>query len=173
MADLTPGAALDVGCGEGADAVWLAQQGWQVDALDVSARALARAEAAAAQAGVELRLLHHGLEELPGDTAYDLVSAFYPALLRADGSVLDVLLDAVAEGGTLLAVHHAHVDRERALEHGFDPDDYLGHDDLVAALSPTEWTVEVVGEAPRTAPEGPGAHHHADLVLRASRKVIA
>ena len=41
VAALTPGRALDVGCGEGADAVWLARQGWQVTALDVSAVGLA------------------------------------------------------------------------------------------------------------------------------------
>lgn len=173
VASLTPGTALDVGCGEGADAIWLARQGWVVDAIDVSAKALARAEQGAAQEGVEVSWRHHGLEDLPTDTAYDLVSAFYPALMRADGSVIDILLDAVAEGGTLLVVHHAHVDRARALEHGFDPDDYVRHEDVLAALNPTDWTIETVGERGRTAPEGPGAHHHTDLVLRASRKVTA
>lgn len=170
---LAPGAALDVGCGEGADAIWLAQQGWEVDAIDVSATALARAQQGAAQVGVDVSWRQHGLEDLPAGTAYDLVSAFYPALIRADGSVIDTLLDAVAEGGTLLVVHHAHVDRERALEHGFDPDDYVRHEDVLAALAPTDWTIEQVGESARTAPQGPGAHHHTDLVLRASRKVTA
>ena len=170
---LTPGTALDVGCGEGADAIWLAQQGWVVDALDVSAKALARAEQGAAQERVDVTWLHHGLEDLPADTAYDLVSAFYPALMRADGSVIDTLLDVVAEGGTLLVVHHAHVDRALALEHGFDPDDYVRHEDVLAALSPTDWTIEQAGESPRTAPQGPGAHHHTDLVLRAIRKMSA
>src|SRR6187401_2080196 len=82
---LTPGTALDVGCGEGADAIWLAQQGWVVDALDVSAKALARAEQGASQERVDVTWLHHGLEDLPADTAFDLVSTFYPALMRADG----------------------------------------------------------------------------------------
>ena len=173
VASLTPGTVLDVGCGEGADAIWLAQQGWAVDAIDVSAKALARAEQGAAQEGVEVSWRHLGLEDLPCDTAYDLVSVFYPALMRADGAVIDVLLDAVAEGGTLLVVHHAHVDRARALEHGFDPDDYVRHEDVLAALGPADWTIEEVGQAPRTAPEGPGAHHHTDLVLRAGRKVTA
>ncbi|MDR7253129.1 SAM-dependent methyltransferase [Nocardioides sp. BE266] len=173
VADMTPRTALDVGCGEGADAIWLALRGWRVDALDVSGKALDRAREAAEQAGVEVRWLHHGLEDLPDESAYDLVSVFYPALLRADGSVLDVLLDAVAEGGTLLVVHHAHVDRERAREHGFDPDDYVRHEDVLAALPPTDWAVEQAGERRRTAPEGPGAHHHTDLVLRAWRKVSA
>jgi SAM-dependent methyltransferase len=170
---LTPGTALDVGCGEGADAIWLARQGWRVDAIDVSGKALDRARAAAEAAGVEVRWAHHGLEDLPEDAAYDLVSAFYPALLRGDGSVVDVLLEAVAEGGTLLVVHHAHVDRELAREHGFDPDDYVRHDDVLEALSSSDWVIERAGEAPRTAPEGPGAHHHTDLVLRARRRISA
>src|SRR5258705_2397341 len=33
---LTPGRALDVGCGEGADAIWLARRGWTVTAIDIS-----------------------------------------------------------------------------------------------------------------------------------------
>ena len=173
VATLAAGTALDVGCGEGADAIWLAQQGWAVDAIDVSAKALARAERAAAERGVEVSWRLHGLEDLPADLAYDLVSAFYPALMRADGSVVDTLLDAVAEGGTLLVVHHVHVDRERALEHGFDTDNYVRHEDVLAALSPTDWTIEQAGESARTAPQGPGAHHHTDLVLRASRKMTA
>jgi len=173
VGSMTPGTALDVGCGEGADAIWLARRGWAVDAIDVSAKALARAEQGAEQEGVDVSWRQHGLEDLPADTAYDLVSAFYPALMRADGSVIDILLDAVAEGGTLLVVHHAHVDRARALEHGFDPDDYVRHEDVLAALNPTDWTIEQAGESGRTAPEGPGAHHHTDLVLRASRKVTA
>src|SRR3954470_6989189 len=51
VADLAPGRALDVGCGEGADAIWLAQRGWTVTAIDVSAVAVDRARAAADAAG--------------------------------------------------------------------------------------------------------------------------
>ena len=166
---LEPGTALDVGCGEGADAVWLAGRGWRVTGLDVSARALERAARAAALAGVEVEWRHLGLEDLPDRASYDLVSVFYPALLRGDGSVIRVLLGAVAPGGTLLVVHHAFVDRERALEHGFDPDDYVGHADLVAAVRDGGWTLERVADVERAPVEGPGAHHHTDQVLRVRR----
>lgn len=173
VSGLRPGTALDVGCGEGADSVWLAQQGWEVSGLDVSGRALERAAAAADAAGVAIEWQHRGLEELPADAAYDLVSVFYPALLRGDGSVLDTLLGAVAPGGTLLVVHHAFVDRERALEHGFDPDGYVGHADLAAALDAAldagGWTVERAADVPRAPVDGPGVHHHTDQVLRARR----
>src|SRR3954466_4962421 len=52
VADLTPGRALDVGCGEGAGAIWLTQQGWTVTAIDISNVALGRAQDAAKRAGV-------------------------------------------------------------------------------------------------------------------------
>ncbi|KRF37654.1 class I SAM-dependent methyltransferase [Nocardioides sp. Soil805] len=173
VSDLRPGTALDVGCGEGGDAVWLAQQGWRVTGIDVSGRALERAARAADAVGVAVEWQHLGLEDLPADATYDLVSVFYPALLRGDGSVVAALLGAVAPGGTLLVVHHAFVDRARALEHGFDPDDYVGHADLVAALDTAldagGWTVERAGQVERAPVEGPGVHHHTDEVLRARR----
>lgn len=168
VADMTPGTALDVGCGEGADAIWLAGQGWAVDAVDVSTTALTRAEQAVAAITTDLRSVdvtwrHLGLADLPDDTAYDLVSVFYPAFERGDGTIVDTLLDAVAEGGTLLVAHHADV----------DPDDLVRHEDLLAALGPTDWTIEEAGEHPRTTPEGSGSHHTVDLILRASRKMSA
>ncbi|MGO9583471.1 MAG: class I SAM-dependent methyltransferase [Acidimicrobiales bacterium] len=62
---LAPGAALDVGCGEGADAIWLAGRGWDVTALDVSEVALQPASVAAEQSGVHVRWLHVGLVGAP------------------------------------------------------------------------------------------------------------
>ena len=99
-----PGRALDVGCGEGADAVWLAGRGWQVTALDVSGVALARAARHADAAGVNVRWVHAGLLDAAIEPAtFDLVSAQYPALLRtADRRAERGLADAVAPGGVLL-----------------------------------------------------------------------
>ncbi len=95
------GRALDVGCGEGADAVWLAAHGWDVTALDVSDVALERAALHAKQAGVQVRWVHAGLLEAslsPG--AFDLVSAQYPVLRRTPTNEAErALLAAVAPGG--------------------------------------------------------------------------
>jgi 2-polyprenyl-3-methyl-5-hydroxy-6-metoxy-1,4-benzoquinol methylase len=71
---LASGRALDVGCGEGADAIWLAGQGWQVSALDVSEAALSRARAAACRTCVDVEWIHAGLLKASlGDRVFDLV----------------------------------------------------------------------------------------------------
>jgi SAM-dependent methyltransferase len=175
VSDLATGRALDVGCGEGADAIWLAQRGWQVTAIDVATNALERARAAGEAAGVEVEWVRSGLVELDqagrgaAVEGFDLVTLFYPALLRtADARSEKALLRLVAPGGTLVVVHHAQIDRDRALSHGFDPDDYVGHDDVVAALG-EGWVIEVDEQRERDVTEGAGAHHHLDLVLRARR----
>ncbi|MFW6641394.1 class I SAM-dependent methyltransferase [Nocardiopsis algeriensis] len=179
-ADLPPGRVLDVGCGEGADAVWLARRGWDVTALEVSAVALERAAAHARDAGVSPRWVHSGLVEarLP-QASFDLVSAQYPALLRtSDGEAERVLLDLVAPGGVLLFVHHAfsedhgeHGDHHDQGEEGhrFDHADFVQPPD-VAALLDDRWEVEVNEHRPRAVAEhSSGAHHVEDVVLRARR----
>ncbi|WP_300015083.1 class I SAM-dependent methyltransferase [Pseudonocardia sp.] len=171
VAGLTPGRVLDVGCGEGADAVWLARGGWDVTALEVSGVALERAAGHARDAGVTVRWVHAGLAEaaLP-PRSFDLVSAQYPALLRTpDAAGERALLAAVAPGGVLLLVHHAGMDTQPVPEGGFDPADYVWPS-MVAAFLDEDWEVEVDEQRPRVAPEGgAGAHHTDDVVLRARR----
>ncbi|MCU1655847.1 MAG: methyltransferase type 11 [Pseudonocardiales bacterium] len=170
VAQLRPGRALDVGCGEGADAVWLAGQGWDVTALEVSQVALKRAERHAQDARAEVQWVHAGLVEAPLQAgAFDLVSAQYPALLRTPRNDAErLLLAAVAPGGVLLVVHHADVDVEQSNAHGFDPADYVSPSD-VAALLGEDWQVHVNERRPRHVATGGGAHHTHDLVLRAER----
>ncbi|NXY98465.1 class I SAM-dependent methyltransferase [Streptomyces sp. BR123] len=110
VAGLAPGRALDLGCGEGADAVWLARQGWQVTGTDISEVALERAAAHAAEAGVADRvdLRRHDLTESFPAGEFDLVSACflhnYGDFPRA--RVLRTAAAAVAPGGILLVVGH-------------------------------------------------------------------
>jgi SAM-dependent methyltransferase len=170
VAALPPGRALDVGCGEGADAVWLAARGWAVTALDVSQVALQRAARHGEQAGVVVRWVQAGLVEagLPPGT-FDLVSAQYPALRRTDHHDAErCLLAAVAPGGTLLVVHHAALDVEQARAHGFDPADYVDPAGVAALLDDT-WRIDVDETRPREVTSGAGAHHTLDVVLRATR----
>lgn len=170
-ADLPPGRVLDVGCGEGADAVWLAARGWTVTALEISGVALERAARHARDAGVSVEWVHAGLAEaaLPA-ASFDLVSAQYPALLRTpDAAAERALLAAVAPGGLLLLVHHAGMDTQPVHEGGFDPADYVWPA-MIAALLDEDWQVEVDEQRPRIVPDGgAGAHHVDDLVLRARR----
>jgi SAM-dependent methyltransferase len=164
---LAAGRALDVGCGEGADAVWLATRGWDVTALDVSQVALTRAAQHAREAGVDIRWLHTGLvdADLPA-RAFDLVSAQYPAVFRTtDDNAERALVGAVAVNGVLLVVHHADVHAEK---HGFDPSDFVTPSS-VAAILDSDWQVEANETRPRDVPEGRGSHHMRDVVLRARR----
>jgi SAM-dependent methyltransferase len=171
---LTPGRALDVGCGEGADAIWLARQGWRVTAIDISDVAITRARDAAAQAGVDVEWICGDAQQtaLPS-AAFDLVSLQYPALPKAAGEdAVRALLGAVGPGGVLLAVYHDLDDEHRAhmKERGFDPDDYVGVDDLRALLGAgNTFTIEEDTVAPRVDPP-PDTPHLADVVLRARRR---
>ncbi len=141
ISDATPGTAVDVGCGEGADAIWLAHRKWDVTAFDVSAVALARAAEYVEKAGVTVQLLHGGL------------------------------LDLVAPGGRLLFVHHDHSDPEPARHAGFDPADYVMPYDVDDALAelPDAWEVQACENRPRNVTTGAGAGHSVDVVLRARR----
>lgn len=106
---LSPGRALDLGCGEGGDAVWLASRGWDVTAVDISATAVSRTAAAAEAAGVAVRAERHDVSVSLPEGPYDLVSAQFlqspVELSRAQ--VLRRAAVTVAVGGLLLVVEHA------------------------------------------------------------------
>ena len=172
VAGLTPGTALDVGCGEGADAIWLAGRGWAVTAVDVSEVAVDRARLAAGRAGVTVEwMAGDALAMALPEAAFDLVSLQYPALPKAAGdAALRRLLGTVRPGGLVVAVYHDLDDehRERMREHGADPDDFVGADDL-ARLVADGFDVETNEVVPRIDPP-PDARHMADVVLRARRR---
>jgi 2-polyprenyl-3-methyl-5-hydroxy-6-metoxy-1,4-benzoquinol methylase len=169
VADLIPGTALDVGCGEGADAIWLAQRGWEVTALDPSAAALGRAAAAAVETEVTVAWRHGGLVETAAELGtFDLVSVQYGVLpLDTDATAVRLLCRTVAPGGTLLVIHH-----ELDLAHDgyglFDPADHLMPDDVAAHLG-DEWQIETHERRQRPGTLPPGTRHVRDIVLRARR----
>lgn len=169
VGDLEAGSALDIGCGEGADAVWLAQRGWTVTALDISGNAVARTLTHAENAGVAVDGVVGAFGEVPLPGPFGLVSAQYPALPKGDEK-LEEVAGLVAPGGTLLFVHHADLDREHALSHGWDPDDYLMPAAVAAFLAAREgWQVVVDEVRERHVEAGQGAGHTADHVVRAHR----
>jgi SAM-dependent methyltransferase len=169
---LPPGRALDVGCGEGADAMWLARNGWTVTAIDISDTALQRARDAARKVGVVVEwVCGDALVTAFPARSFDLLSIQYPALPKAAGeSAVRTLLDTVRPGGLLLAIYHdlddAH--REHMKSRGFDPANYVGADELVSLLG-EGFTVELHSVEPRIDPP-PGTPHIADVVLRARRR---
>jgi SAM-dependent methyltransferase len=172
VADLTPGRALDVGCGEGGDAIWLARGGWTVTAIDVSDVAVGRAREAAERAGAVVDWVSGdvlGTPFLAG--SFDLVSLQYPALPKAAGEpAVRTLLDTVRPGGLLLAVYHDLDDehREHMRSKGTDPADYVGADDLGRLLG-DDFTVELHAVEPRIDPP-PDTPHIGDVVLRARHR---
>jgi len=79
-ADLPPGRALDLGCGEGADAVWLAEHGWRAAGIDISTTAIERARRAARAAGLDptqASFTAADLSALEPEHQYDLVTASF------------------------------------------------------------------------------------------------
>jgi SAM-dependent methyltransferase len=173
VSDLERGTALDVGCGEGADAIWLAGLGWRVTAIDVSDVALQRAGSAAEQSHVDVDWIHAGLlEAILPSSGFDLVSAQYPALLHTpDRDAERRLIDSVAPLGHLLVVHHADVDVEEAKAHGFDPADYVAPSD-VALLLDESWQITFDERRPRQVHSGAGSGHSHDVVLHAHHDVV-
>jgi SAM-dependent methyltransferase len=107
---LPPGRALDLGCGEGGDAMWLAERGWQVTAVDISQTALDRAAADALARNLLERIdfQRHDLPDTFPEGAFDLVSAqFLHSMVELDRPrLLRMGADAVRSGGILLIVDH-------------------------------------------------------------------
>ncbi|MGH3502877.1 MAG: class I SAM-dependent methyltransferase [Nocardioidaceae bacterium] len=166
---LRPGQALDVGSGEGADALWLARHGWQVTAVDISPTALQRAADADTEGRV--RWVRADLATTPPEAgAFDLVSVqYFPLRRQLDHTTLRGLLDAVAPGGTLLFASHDPADIAPRPDEGFDPNDYYQPDD-VAKLLDNNWSIQVNEIRLRTSPTPAGTHHTHDTVLRAQRR---
>ena len=119
---LTPGRALELAAGTGTNAVWLASQGWHVTAVDWSAVGLARAQAKAQAAGVEVDLLERNLLEwTPPARSFGLVVIVFLHLPAEErGPVYERAAAAVAPGGCLLIVGH---DRLNATEGEGGPED--------------------------------------------------
>ncbi len=172
---LTPGTALDVGAGEGADAVWLAGQGWQVTALDVSEVALDRVSTHAAGAALSDRVttVHHDLMSgaaLPG--TYDLVSAQFWHPPAADrGQHVTRIGAAVRPGGTLLIVGHHPADLTTGMRSGHGHAERVFTPEEIVALLPEEtWDVRIAEAQTRAVPGEDGRVTLTDTVVRARRR---
>lgn len=173
--DLPPGRAVDLGCGEGGDAIWLAEQGWQVTAIDFSEAGLRKAAEHAAERGVADRIewRQADLRTWSADgEEWDLVTSSFLHLL--DHGMVDATREmaaAVAPGGTLLVVGHHPDDEHTGLRWSL-PGVMLTAEELLPAIDTDRF--EVSAEArrrteTRDSGDHAGAHTVTDAVLVARR----
>jgi SAM-dependent methyltransferase len=174
-ARLEPGTALDAGCGEGADAIWLADRGWLVTAVDISPVALRRGAAQAARLGSELaaRITWQQADLLswaPPPCSYGLVSAQFLQLPPGPRAALFGRLAAsVASAGTLLIAGHSPGDLNTTAARPPVPELFFTAAEIAAGLESSLWAILVKQARPRQAldPDGhPVTVHDEVLVAR-------
>lgn len=164
LTDTAVGRALEVGCGEGADALWLAEQGFEVTAVDASPRALARGEAErttrVAKDGItrNVRWIASDVVADPLPTPpehYDLVTAHFLHIPAEDRKIVwKKLVQVVAPGGTLQIVGHSLEDLEAGIRR--PPADLMFDQKELAAAIPRSWTKREVNQRSReqSTPDG-------------------
>jgi len=170
---LVPGTALDAGCGEGAEAIWLASRGWQVTAVDIAAGALARARARAARlpAPGRVQWVRADLTTWAPGARCDLVVTSYAHAAVPQLAFYERIAAWVSPGGTLLIVGHL-PSRETAGPADEPPEHAtVMADDITAALDGSVWEV-VTAEEHSRAMTGPGGQAVTlrDTVVRATRR---
>lgn len=156
IADVEAGTAVDVGCGEGADAIWLARRGWRVTGADISGVALERARDHGDEAGVEVDWVQADLLAWPAPAGgFDLVNVQFFQLAEPERTVaLRRFAAAVAPGGLLLVVAHHPVHAETVVP-GPPADRLYTPEDVTALFATPEWETVTAETRTRTA-----AGHH-------------
>jgi SAM-dependent methyltransferase len=170
---ITPGTALELGCGEGGDALWLAAHGWSVTAVDIAPSALA-VGAAAQRPDDDITWVAADLADWQPPASYDLVTSsfLHSTVDLPREAILRRAATAVSPGGQLLVVGHAGAPHW-ATEHAHDAHDLPTPDEMLASLQLAEGDWEVVtaalAERPVVAPDG-SASSIVDSVLRLRRR---
>jgi SAM-dependent methyltransferase len=134
---LAPGRALDVACGEGRNAVWLAEQGWEVTGVDFSEVGLAKARRLAGARGVEVRWVQSDLlAYVPEPAAYDLVVVLYLHLPAGERrAVHGRLAGGVADGGTMVVLGHDRTNLTEGIGGPQDPEILLTPEEVAGELA--------------------------------------
>lgn len=170
VADLAPGRALDLACGEGRNALWLAQRGWQVTAVDFSAVGLQKARRLALERELELILVEADvLEWEPPAASFDLVIVMYlhlPASARR--RVMRAVTGGLAPGATLLVVGHDATNLTEGVGGPQDPAVLFSPEDIVGDLPGLE--IGRAERARRPVATDNGEVTAIDAVVRAVRR---
>jgi SAM-dependent methyltransferase len=168
---LSPGRALDVACGEGRNAVWLATKGWESTGVDFSRSGLAKAEGLARANDVSVEWIEaDALEWSPEPEHFDLILAAYVHLPNEERTALHrSLVAGLAVGGLLLVIAH---DSEN-LASGFggpqEPEVLFNALDVVNDLDGLDLEIEKAGQVNRTVMVDEAAHMAIDTLVRARR----
>jgi len=167
---LAPGRALDLACGEGRNALWLAAQGWQATGIDFSATALARGRAAAAERGLAVELLEADVVAYePPLAAFDLVAVFYLHLPATERTrVLAAAVRGLAPGGVLLVVGHHLLNLTEGVGGPQDPALLFTPADVVREAG-DGLVVEKAQRVARPVETGQGTREAIDALVRARR----
>lgn len=168
---LAPGRAVDLACGEGRNAIWLAEQGWTATGVDFSDVGLAKAARLAARRGVHVEwVVADVLAWTPPPEGYDLVAVFYLQLAEPSrGEALRIAASAVSPGGTLLVVAHDADNLTRGIGGPQDPGVLYRADDVAAAVAGAGLHVERAEQVSRTVTTDGGEREAIDSLVRASR----
>ncbi|MFF2243841.1 class I SAM-dependent methyltransferase [Arthrobacter sp. NPDC058130] len=171
-AGLAPGTALDAGCGTGAEATWLAAQGWQVTGADISAAALVQAAERAAQEPVSdsVTWVEADLSSWEPDHRFDLVTTSYAHPAMPQLAFYRRISEWVAPGGSLLIIGHLHHPASTGHSHRPPAEATVTLADITRGLDPAVWSIQSAKELTRTIPR-PGGRALAlhDAVVHATR----
>jgi SAM-dependent methyltransferase len=173
VTDLRPGTALDVACGEGRNAIWLASIGWQVVGVDFSAVGLEKARQLATRQGVTVEWVLADVTTWEPPGTYDLVAVMYlhlPEDLRH--GVWARMARAVAPGGTFLVVGHDLANLSEGFGGPQDPAVLYGPGDVVGDIAPA-LTIEKAERVRRPVSTPEGEASAIDVLVRARRPLNA
>ena len=168
--DLQPGTALDLACGEGRNAIWLAEHGWKVLGSDFSGVALEKGRSLAQSRGAVVQFEQHDATSWKPELTFDLVAVFYLQLPPVERhAALDNAAGAVAPGGCLLVVAHD-IDN---LEHGVggpqDPEVLYAVEEVVSIVTAAGLDAVTAEQGRRDVRGDSGTHVAIDCVVKAFR----
>ena len=168
---LPPGRAVDLACGEGRNAIWLAEQGWTVTGVDFSAVGLAKAARLAAARSVEVEWVESDvLAWRPPAGGYDLVAVLYLQLSPAErAEALGIAASAVAPAGTLLVVAHDADNLRRGIGGPQDPDVLYRAEEVADMARAAGLAVVTAGQVSREVATDAGPRLAVDTLVRAER----